>query len=523
MSFWKNVLGRPGLWIAAGAAIGVVGTAAILNKAGIATAHAEPGVVAAPVGNITTESMATLRELDSAFASLVEFVEPAVVHIRVERNSNSGQMGARMGKVGGEGSGVIIRSDGWILTNDHVVGGMDKVTVVLNDGREFEGTVRRANDIQNDIAVVKIDAKDLPTARLGDSSKVRAGQFAVAVGSPFGLENSVTIGHISGLGRESQVMDQQFGGRAYSNMIQTDAPINPGNSGGPLINIEGEVIGINTSILGAGSMFGQGGNVGIGFAIPSNQARLIAETLIENGKLVRAYMGVSPDNLKPFERKELGIEGGAILREVPSDGPAASAGLKKDDVVVKIGSYKISDQQDLRNSMFRYGPGESVTVEAIRNGEPVKVNVKLIAIPQQQAAQAPSRVPERGVTPEDLFKQFRFPGEEDESEAVPPIREGKARLGVQVGELNAETRKQFSIPASAKGVVVVTVQPGSVAAKLGLAPGDVIEAFESKSIHTPDELIAAIDKVKWGETKQMRFTRYSKGTTATQDAPVTFR
>lgn len=531
MSFWKTVLAKPTLWIATGGAIGVVATASVLNHAGITAARAGSPSQASPISNISTESMAALRDLDNSFANLVDYVEPAVVHIRVQTKGGVDQLGRRTGVMGGEGSGVIIRPDGWILTNDHVVGGMDKVTVVLNDGREFPGTVRRANDEQNDVAVVKIDATNLPTARLGDSSKVRTGQFAIAIGSPFGLENSVTIGHISALGRRSEVMDGQFGGRAYSNMIQTDAPINPGNSGGPLINIDGEVIGVNTSILGGNSMFGSAGNVGIGFAIPSNQARLIAEMLIEKGKVVRSYMGVSPENLKEYERKDLGIEGGAILRDVPSDGPAAAAGIKKDDVVVKIGSYEVKDQQDLRNSMFRYAPGETVAVEVVRDKQHKTFEVKLANVPKQQIAQAMPQQQDGGegpqsMDPREFFKQFDLPNGPqggDDNGDVPPLREGKAKLGVQVGELNADARKSFNIPSSAAGVVVMTVQPGSVADKLGMKPGDVIESFDGKKLSSPQDLVTAIGSVNWGETKQIRFGRYAKGAQTMIDRPVTFK
>ena len=529
MKFWKHVLSKPGLWIAAGAAIGVIATASVLNRVGISSAQADPVEQAKPIGNISTESMAALRDLDASFASLVDFVEPAVVHIRVQSKGGVDQFGRRTGNVGGEGSGVIIRPDGWILTNDHVVGGMDKVTVVLNDGRDFPGTVRRANDEQNDIAVVKIDAANLPTARLGDSSKVKAGQFAIAIGSPFGLENSVTIGHISALGRMSQVQDQMGGGRAYSNMIQTDAPINPGNSGGPLINIDGEVIGVNTSILGGSSMFGQGGNVGIGFAIPSNQARLIAEMLIEKGKVIRAYMGVQPENLKEFEKKDLGVEGGAILRDVPSEGPAAAAGIKKDDIVVRIGTYKIQDQQDLRNAMFRFAPGESVPVEVVRNKETKTVTVKLADVPKQATAKVQQNDGEngpQGLDPREFFKQFDGPGmpeiPEDNGD-VPPVREGKAKLGVQVAEITADARKEFSIPAATTGVVVLSVQPGSVAQKMGLKAGDVIESFDGKKLSKPEDLVSAMSTVNWGDTKSFKFSRFGKNSQATQESSFTFK
>lgn len=494
-------------------------------------------VKASPVATISTDSMTMLRELDTTFANLVDLVEPSVVNIRVESGGSRDQYGRLLGRTGGEGSGVIFRPDGWIVTNDHVVAGAKKVTVVLNDGKEYPGTVRRAGDRQNDIAVIKIEATNLPAARFGDSMKVRAGQFAIAVGAPFGLENTATIGHISALGRGSTVMDANAGARAYSDMIQTDASINPGNSGGALLNVEGEVIGINTSIIGSGGMFGgSGGSVGIGFAIPSNQARLIAEMLIEKGKVTRGYLGLVPENLKGFEKREMGLQDGAIARSVENTGPAARAGIKEGDVITKIGSFPVRNQQELRNTMLRIAPGSKVQVQLIRNKQTVTTDLTIGELPKELVAQTGPTTPEGEDpgNPGDLFKGL--PGAPDglfgddsgqmpdnSEERVPPIRQGQARLGVAVEQLTTDARAEFRIPANVSGVVVRTVEPGSVADRLGVKPGDVIQEVGGVKTDIPEALKKAMNGVKWGETRRIKMGRYGVGAVVQREQDVPFR
>ena len=282
------------LLLGAGFAVGAVSMAGIygakgvhVNQAFAATPPAETRTISAP----NRESLAEMRNLDSFYTNLAEFVLPAVVDIRATSGRQMGSSGERMPISGGEGSGFILRSDGYIVTNDHVVAGFDNVKVILKDGREFDGKVTRAHD--SDIAVVKIDAKSLPTLAFGDSNKLRAGQMAMACGSPFGLEQSVTYGHISALGRDKTMIE----GRYYPDMIQTDTAINMGNSGGPLCNIEGQVVGLNTAIYSP-----SGTSAGIGFAIPSNQVRLIVDKLIESGKVTRAQIGVMPQNLTDYQK-----------------------------------------------------------------------------------------------------------------------------------------------------------------------------------------------------------------------------
>ncbi|MBX7131055.1 MAG: trypsin-like peptidase domain-containing protein [Fimbriimonadaceae bacterium] len=533
MSIWKRVIARPGVLIGCGVVIGGIAMASVLNwRVGVPSVFAGGNELKpSPVASISTESMAALRELDKSFSSLVEFVAPSTVSIRGE-NSGKNTNGMRMGPMSGEGSGVIFRSDGWIVTNDHVVADFDKVTVVLNDGREFAGKVIRAKDHQNDIAVVKIEAKDLPAARFADSSQVKAGQYSIAIGAPFGLENSVTIGHISALGRASAVQD-----RGYSNMIQTDAAINPGNSGGALVNIEGEVIGINTSIISGGTspFGGSGGNVGIGFAIPSNQARLIAEMLIEKGKVVRGYLGLVPEDLKKFEKADLKVDSGAIVRSVQSDGPAAAAGVKANDVIVRVGSMPVRDQQDVRNAMLTNAPGTAVEIEVIRGGERkvLKATVKefpkeLVAsqpMPNADGGQdSPFKFFDRGdgngfeLNPKDLEKLKDQMGKGSDG-----AQSGKVRLGVGIEQITPELQKQFNIPASEKGVVIKNIEPGSIAEKAGYQIGDVIQEFDGNAVNTPEDLISALGSTKWGDSKSIKITRFSANGRSTIQAPVTFK
>lgn len=516
------------LMLGAGVLVGAVAMATVVLSPAIRPALAQtPVYQARPAADIDAESLATLRALDRSFASLAEYIEPATVLIRSEGGRQADVLGRRMPEAQGSGSGVIFRSDGWIITNDHVVGGFEKVTVVLSDGRELPGKVTRAED--SDIALVKVDAKELPRVQFADSSQVKPGQFAIAVGSPFGLENTVTVGHVSAVGRATAVPDQRMGqARYYSDMIQTDASINVGNSGGPLLNVDGQVIGINTAIFS-----GTGGSVGIGFAIPSNQARLIAETLIEKGKIVRGYLGLAPANLKEYQKKELNLASGALVDEVPSDSPSAIAGIKKGDVIVQIGDVKVTNQQELRNSMLRYAPGQTVRVDYIRDGARRTAEVKLGTPPKNPAV---TRTPieddgESNRTP--FSREFRFPDfglppferttPDTKDEDVAPLREGKARLGVTIENVNANLRKQFNIPSSAEGVVVIQVEPGSVAEKAGLRPGDVIQKLGDRAIKSRSDLSAAMEGVNWGDSLNLKSVRFGENSQFAQDRTITFR
>ena len=274
-----------------------------------------------------------------------------------------------------QGSGIIIRYDGFILTNNHVVDGADEIKVRLQDGREFTKAELVGVDSRTDVAVIKVDAKDLPTAQFGDSDKVRVGQWAIAIGSPFELEYSFTVGFISAKGRPP--MDART--VATIDYFQTDASINPGNSGGPLCDIEGRVIGVNTLIRGL--------NRGIGFAIPINMAMDSAEKLIKYGSVIRPWIGISieplADNKELLDDNAKGLTEGVVVREIHPNTPAASSDLKAADIIVAVDGAPVKSPRDLQREILRKSVGQKVTLEVIRNGKPVKVPVQTKEMPDE--------------------------------------------------------------------------------------------------------------------------------------------
>jgi len=470
--FFESNLG----WaLIAGIAVGAAGTLGFLQTR--IPAQADNSATSALSG----DELQLLAALDSASAKLVEQVLPSVAFIRTQF---------------GEGSGVVYRPDGYIITNSHVVGRAKTVTVLLGDGREVEGKVIADNeDPLADVAVVKVDVKDLPAAKFGDSFDVRPGQIAIAIGAPFGLPESVSFGHISANGRTAQVV---IGGKAYLNMIQTDAAINPGNSGGPLLNYRGEVVGINTIINTT-----TGSNAGVGFAIPSNTVRLVADQLIATGKVVRGYIGVTPENMKPFEMKQLGIRQGAIVRSVDEKGPAAKAGIKVGDVITEIAGQKIRGEQDLRDAMLLHKPGETVQVKFLRNGQSSAVSVQLAERPN----------------PNDLVEQPMVP--QPNRDEMQPRRRGEeaqpVTLGVTVRDLTTEERAEYG-----SGVLVTGVEPGSPAAQAGLFEGAVIQRIGSVRITSVDQLKSAVSRFRTGDQTTITYRYDRNGVTATVTQTIQF-
>ncbi|MBL8040303.1 MAG: trypsin-like peptidase domain-containing protein [Chthonomonas sp.] len=543
MTLWKNLTHKPTLWVLSGIAIGGIGAATVISGVGSPLARADKTQMLSPIGNVNVKSMEALNDLDQSFAALTEYVSPAVVHIR---GTAAGDVSKGQAAVEGQGSGVIFRKDGYIITNDHVVASFKNVKVVLNDGRELDGKVIRGGDVQNDIAVVKVEGNDLPVAALGSSDDVKPGQFAIAFGAPYGIENTVTVGHISGLGRSSAIPDAQVGRmRSYSNLIQTDAAINPGNSGGPLVNVHGQVIGINTAIYGGGqgTMFGaQPGNVGIGFAIPSNQARFIADLLIEKGKLTRGYLGVAPRDLKPFEQKEKNQFVGALVEnDVAADSPAGKAGIKKDDIITRIGSVEIRNQQDLRNAMFKYGSGDKVDIVLKRGSESLTKVATIGDVPKE--LQASTELPKAEQAPNN-GRSWQFKGWPEDSENGDPFEQfkelhknlkkdetttpeapkatGKVLLGIGVTDLTDASRKENGVPADLKGVFVTTVNDGSVADKLGLKAGDVITELNGQKVSKAEEIIAIVKDLNWGDAGSIAFRRFKGGTSMMMSKTFTY-
>jgi serine protease Do len=357
----------------------------------------------------------------------------------------------------GAGTGFIFEQDGHVATNNHVVAGADEVTVTLNDGREFEAEVV-GTDPDTDLAVLKIAADEpLPYLEFGDSGKVRVGDPVVAIGNPFGLGGTVTAGIVS-------AADRMIGAGRYDDFLQIDAPINRGNSGGPTFNLAGEVIGINTAIHSP-----TGGNVGIGFAIPANQAQRIIDDLRDDGKVDRGWLGVHIQGLDEDLAKSLGLDEaeGALVAQVTPDSPAASAGFQQGDVIVSYGGKQIETLRDLTSAVADTAAGTEVDVAVWRDGSEQTLEVEIGQMPGQEQMAALS-------------------GDEQPEDSDAP------KLGVMLSQLTPEAREQFELPADAEGVVVTEVQPGSPAAEKGLQRGDVIVQADRKQVSDPKAVADAV-------------------------------
>src|SRR6266403_467907 len=339
----------------------------------------------------------------------------------------------------GIGSGVVVTKDGYILTNNHVVDGADEVKVALQDGRDFTAKVI-GRDPKSDVAVIKINAKDLPTVPMADSDKVEVGDVVLAVGNPFGIGQTVTTGIVSATGRTGAV------GLDYEDFIQTDAAINPGNSGGALVDAEGRLIGINTAILSR-----SGGNQGIGFAIPVNLARDVMESLVKDGHVTRGYLGVMIQDVTPDLATEFKLKDstGALVGDVTPRSPAEKAGLRNGDIIVEFNGKKVTDSRHLKLEVARISPGESVPVKILRDGATKTLEVKVKEMPGT----------------ENLAKNDEQNKNDDNG----------TLNGVTVGDLDSRARQQFDLPPSVKGVVITDIQPDSAAAEAGLKAGDVIQ------------------------------------------------
>jgi serine protease Do len=364
----------------------------------------------------------------------------------------------------GLGSGVIVDADeGYVLTNYHVVAGADEVTVVTADGRSLETEWIRS-DPQTDLAVLRVNGgRNLVEAPLGDSDEAKVGQLVLAIGAPEGLPQTVTAGIISAKGRTT-------GRGGYENFLQTDASINRGNSGGPLVNMRGEVIGINAAIVSR-----TGVNEGIGFAIPANMARSVMNQLIETGKVVRGYLGIGFQDINERLAESFNIPTtrGTLVRQVMEDSPADDAGLEPGDFIIRVGEGRIASGNELRNTIADTRPGEKVELEFYREGERQTATVTLGEQP-----------PELRVSP--------F-GEEPERDEEPAEAE---RFGIQVQELTEQLARRLGLDEDVEGVVVVSVEPVSDAAQQGLSEGMVITQVDGKDVTTPGEFRRAIENRK---------------------------
>jgi serine protease Do len=357
----------------------------------------------------------------------------------------------------GLGSGVIITADGYILTNNHVVDGADEIKVALNDGREFTAKVV-GRDPKTDIAVLKIAAKDLPFITIADSEKIEVGDVCLAVGNPFGIGETVTMGIISATGRSGLGTD-------YEDFIQTDAAINPGNSGGALVDAEGRLIGINTAILSR-----SGGYQGIGFAVPINMARTVMTDLITDGRVVRGYLGVHIQDLTPTLASEFNVrvDHGAVVGDVSPHSPAEKAGFQSGDVITSFNSQEVADSQHLKLEVAETAPGSRVPVEIVRDGKPMSLTVTVKEIPGESVAKADN-------------------GQGNSSDTL---------NGVTVGDLDAQSRSQLAVPEEIHGAVVTGVDEDSASYEAGLRQGDVIQEINHKPVKNADEAVKLSEEAK---------------------------
>jgi len=373
----------------------------------------------------------------------------------------------------GLGSGVIVSADGYILTNNHVLEGADKIEVSLGKAGKTYIARKVGGDVRTDIAVLKIDATNLTPITFSNSDQLRAGDIVIAVGSPFGLTRSATMGVVSAVGRNSQMAQLADLG----NFIQTDAAINMGNSGGALVDYLGRLVGINTAIFSR-----SGGNQGIGFSVPSNMARSVMESLIKHGRVLRGFLGIGLQDVDEALQKELSVEAGtgAAITEVQPNSPAQKAGLREYDVVTAVNGKKIDGMQDLRLTVASMLPGTKVTLQVIRERKNMDVTVQL----GEKAEKKDAPVVAKEVDPDVLD-------------------------GVTVADLEDASRQEFKVPPSIKGALVTAVEPDSIAAAAGIRPGDVIQEVKRKPIASADEAVKLSEELK--KEKQVLLRVYTRG------------
>ncbi len=429
-----------------------------------------------------------LQQTSEAFANLAEKAMPAVVSIKVEKTTRIGGAGResvpfndpfeffgddfmrrffpgqgqvprraprqREFKQQGAGSGFLISKDGYILSNAHVVGDADTISVRLNDGREFEAE-RIGTDPKSEVALIKIAGDNFPVLPLADSSAIRVGQWVVAIGNPFGLAETLTVGVISAKGRSN------IGIADYEDFIQTDAAINPGNSGGPLLNTEGEVIGINTAIYSR-----SGGYMGIGFAVPINMAKFVKAQLIESGEVIRSYLGIYIQPITPELADAFGLDStdGILVSTVTEGGGAEKGGLQAGDIILKLNGKKVRNIGVFRNTVAATPPGTEMSLTIFRDGDRQTLEVTTGA----------------------------FPEVGEEIAATPELDEKVEKLGLTVETLTPELAGQFGYDAG-DGVIVSQVAYGSAAAAAGIRPGDLIRSVNRTEVSTEAEFRKALD------------------------------
>ncbi|HET7219551.1 MAG TPA: DegQ family serine endoprotease [Vicinamibacterales bacterium] len=469
----RHLLTRAGTGAAVVALVAVTGYSVGQTQAARATA------AAAPVSTTTSAAPVAAPGLTTSYADVVRSAAPAVVTVRVDKRASMVPTQApdfmddptfreffgrrfqmprqqRAPRQAGLGSGVIATPDGYILTNNHVIDGADHVRVELTDRRTFDAKVVGA-DAASDLALLKIDASNLKTLPIGDSSRVNVGDVVLAIGNPLGVGQTVTMGIISAKGRATGVGDG-----SYEDFLQTDAPINQGNSGGALVSATGELVGINSQILTP-----TGGNIGLGFAIPSNMARQVMDQLRTDGKVVRGRLGVTIQNVTADIASSLKLSdvGGALVNKVEPGGPADRAGIKQGDVIVGVDGEKIADNNALRNRIASMRPGSKVAIDVLRDGRPQTLHATVDTLTPEATERAA-----RGGNPES------------------------GGFGMTVEPLTPEIARSLQLSRRTDGVVVSDVDPDGAAAAAGLQEGDVIAKVNGQAVKTPAELKSALDQ-----------------------------
>ena len=462
---------------------------------------------AAPSSNARVEVKRDAQPIDrsqaepASYSRVVKRAAPSVVKITTEtkarRVAASGQefpgfdnpmfrefFGGRIPEMqpqpqSGLGSGVIISADGYIATNNHVIQGADLLRVTFSDGRELNATVV-GRDPQTDIAVIKVDATNLPAITFADSSKIEVGDRVLAMGNPFGIGETVTTGIVSAKGRRPGL------GLAYEDFIQTDAAINPGNSGGALIDIDGRLIGINTAILSR-----SGGFQGVGLAVPANLVGQVADSLVRDGKVVRGYLGVGAQDITPAlaEHLELPARAGALVSDVQPGSPAEKAGVASGDVITAVNGEKVDDANRLTFAVGAIAPGTKVELDILREGKAKKLSLTTAERP----------------------KNLRGSGRSlDSSDEMAKAEDEGVLNGVTVSDLDRNARRTMNIPARVNGAVVTDVKSDSAAARAGLRPGDVILEINRTPVANAEE---AVELSAAAESKKTLLKLWSRGST----------
>ena len=440
-------------------------------------ANVPPPAPAAPV---------VVDGIRTSYADVVEKSSPAVVRIEAEHKNRQMQQQQQQSPFGDEdffrqfpmprqqqrpptergmGSGVIASADGTILTNAHVVDGAEKVTVLLSDNKSYDAKVVGV-DKPSDLAVLKIDAQNLPYLTLGNSDGVRVGDIVLAIGNPLGIGQSVTAGIISAKGRRTGLSDGSF-----EDFLQTDAPINRGNSGGALVNLNGELIGVNSQILAGGP---SGGNIGIGFAIPSNMAKSVMEQLIKDGKVHRGMLGVNIQTMTEDTAKALDLKdvSGVIVSNVRQGSAAEKAGVKRGDIITAINGEKIDDGNVLRNKVASTPPGTEIKLTVLRDGSPVTLTATL----------------------DEFDGEAAGPRNPQQEQNGPSVEKQSGKLGLTLQSLTPQIAKQLGLPSENEGVVVTDVDQSGVGADAGITRGDVLLEVNRQSVNSPEAVQSALEK-----------------------------